>query len=170
MFSYCSYQLWKYEVQLIVELTNHDPCYIMLRLRGDDLYWKVSLLKVKTLGEKARKFPLLINQPYTTIVYNFFSWLDPKIDNSINNLITVWIISKIWTRMRYSERNDVRDRDSDERSSGCGILEKQEQECRIRTLPHPPPPPPLQTLFKISWDASNTEEKLQQESQKCDHF
>ena len=71
--------------------------------------------------------------------------------------------------MRYSERNDVRDRDSNERSSGCGILEKQEQECGIRTLPLPPPPPP-QTLFKISWDVSNTEEKLQQESQKFDHL
>ena len=33
--------------------------------------------------------------------------------------------------------------------------------------PYPSPP---QTLFKISWDVSNTEEKLQQESQKFDHL
>ena len=39
------------------------------------------VLKGKTLGEKAGKFPLLINQPYITIVYKFYSWLDPKIDN-----------------------------------------------------------------------------------------
>ena len=31
------------------------------------------VLKVKTLGEKARKFPMLINQPYITIVYKFYS-------------------------------------------------------------------------------------------------
>ena len=38
--------------------------------------------------------------------------------------------------------------------------------------PYPPSPTPhpLKTLFKISWDVSNTEEKLQQESQKCDHL
>ena len=37
-------------------------------------------------------------------------------------------------------------------------------------LPPPPSPPPLKTLFKISWDVANTEEKLQQESQKFDHL
>ena len=50
------------------------------------------------------------------------------------------------------------------------MRDSRETGARMRDQDPTPPPSLPQTLFKISWDVSNTEEKLQQESQKFDHL
>ena len=144
------------------ELTNHSRCYISSTVYVHEVMTCV-VLKGKTLGEKAGKFPLLINQPYITIVYKFYSWLDPKIDNYWQNLGTGAVFGK---KMTFGigiaiAMKGVRD---------AGFSRNRSKNAGSGPYPPPPPPPPLQTLFKISWDVANTEEKLQQDSQKFDHL
>ena len=59
--------------------------------------------------------------------------------NEIRALEGCWSRKLVWD----SEENDIRD--SDDRSSGCGILVKKEREYGIST-PEPPSPPRFQIL------------------------